>query len=125
LIDRGLKKNSTTGTSMSPCSNDDLESRDSADRHSFLVPSITGSGNEKPRMKKSDHHHVVDGNDSLLVGVGDEDEDDARMTDDATSDDNGPEPAPTFQKSYAISEKISKGNYGVVYRARHRTTSVE
>jgi hypothetical protein len=47
-------------------------------------------------------------------------------TDDATSTDDGPEQQqeqPTFQKSYAISEKISKGNYGVVYRAVHRTSS--
>lgn len=45
------------------------------------------------------------------------------ITDDAASDD-GPS-SPTFQDGYAVSEKLSKGNYGVVYRAVHRETSVE
>jgi serine/threonine protein kinase len=64
------------------------------------------------------------GDDNLVGGndVDDDDDDDA-WTDDATSDYGGPEP-PTFQKCYAISEKISKGSYGVVYRARHRTTKL-
>jgi serine/threonine protein kinase len=55
-------------------------------------------------------------------GMEDGDDDDS-PTDDAASDD-GPEHQ-TFQMNYAITKKISKGNYGVVYRTTQRATLVE
>lgn len=78
----------------------------------FNFSILGSSGNEKAmtvgksETKNSDRNNMETKKDDVMIAGG------------------MPEP-PTFQTRYAISEKLSKGNYGVVYRAVHRETSVE